>query len=183
MRERTLEQRLGLREHVLVEIDAAEIVQRSGEVEIDARSTLLQRRDRRLQDSLGVRKAADVAIEVAELRFQDAGHLVVGTQARLRQLDGFFRKPDRSRLVAGEPELLDSVVQGREFGLRGSVGHRKEKDRDQNERDEAENAKSKCPNQNRGAHRNLEIFKSKISALFQLLLFHSVMVMMSGLWP
>ena len=162
-RERAFEQRIGFGEHVLVEVDAAEIVERRREIEVRPVAALLQRRDRRLQHALGVGKAADIAVEIAELRLQDSGDLVVGAEARFRQLDGFFGKADRSLLVARDPELPDPVIHRRKFALlRGSISHRKKQGRQREEgKKKVKIAACRSYGGKRGAHRDLEKFRNK----------------------
>jgi hypothetical protein len=66
-RERALEQFLGVGKHVLVEIDAAEVVQRLRQLEVGPAAGAFEDRDRCLQRVFRVRKPPGVAVEIAEL--------------------------------------------------------------------------------------------------------------------
>ena len=151
--ERTLEQLLGVGKHVLVEVDAAEIIQRLRQREIiRTRPASFEHGDHGLQGVFRVRKPPDVAIEIAELRHQDCRHLVVA--ARPGDGDGLFGERNRLGLLPGLVEPDDLLVLFRQVALGVSVLHRDNQGRNregQNQNDEAESISVTG-----GAHGNLD---------------------------
>ena len=151
-RERTLEQLLRVGKQVLVEIDAAEIVQRLRQREIRTRPAAFEHGDHGLQGVFRVREPPDVAIEIAELRHQDCRHLVV--PPRPGDGDGLFGERNRLGLLAGLVEPDDLLVLFRQVALGVSVLHRDHQGGNgegHNQKDEAESI-----GVTGGAHGNLD---------------------------
>jgi hypothetical protein len=118
-RKRALEQFLRVGKHVLVEVSAAQIVQRLRQFEIRPRAAALEDCDRRLQGIFRIAKAPGVAVEIAELREQDSGDPVVRTEPGPRHRDCLFGKRNGLRLLPRLVEVDDLLVEGRKLALLG----------------------------------------------------------------